>query len=230
MGKTKVLGPGKESYTTNVYRKKQHKGALSKAQSAQVRTIIDSKNDSIMEKKKFDLVLNFNINNTFANTQTYDLTNPAQGSGSSEREGDHLRQLNLFLRFQLAIPDNTNRIRVIVWQRGLNSATISPSLVDILQYTNTVQIDRDIYSPYITHSEYVGFFKILFDRNYEMVGGTNTGQLCEEMYFDLSKHKMIHFNESGVTGENHYFISVVSDNLATPPTLKGYTRMRYYDN
>lgn len=202
---------------------------LNRKEKAQVRAIIDAKDAQTTELKHFDIQLNNSINADFTSAGTLDLCQPIQGDGSSERLGDHVTPVSLFLRFELRPPDNDNRVRIVIWRQTMSSGTVNGALSSILEYSTPAQIDRDIYSPYRVHSEIMGF-KVLFDKNYFLQYGTNIQNPIEELYFDLRKQKkQIEYSDGVQTGMYHYFLSFISDNAATPPVIRGYSRFRYTD-
>lgn len=209
-------------------RRRNPRGGLNNVEKSQVKAIIANQDARTQEKKTFDLELNHNITIDWSSTNTLDLSAPAQGDGSSQRGGDHIQPVSLFLRFELATPDNTNRVRVVIWRQAVTTATLAAALSTIVQYFTAGDIDRDIYSPYKVHTEITNF-KVLYDKNFFLSSGLNTQTMIEELYFDLRKMPQVEFADGITTGQNHYFISYLSDSAVTPPTIKGWSRFRYYD-
>lgn len=222
-----IIAPSGQENKTVHRRKKKSTNALSRREKAAVGAIVDKRLAKELELKKFDKVLNLAIGTDWTATGTFPLTEVTQGDSASSRDGDHVTPKSLFLRYEVRAADATNAIRVIIWRQNLNSATVGPRLLNIMQYTTTVA--TDIYSPYIVHSEFAKF-KILSDKNYVLTQGTDNQVIIEEMYFDLSRQPQLNFNQGANTGEYQYFISFLNDSGAiTHPSLKGWSRFRYTD-
>lgn len=230
MVRTKSTGnsPAFENKNTNKYRKRRRKPALNKQQASAVKAIIAAQDAKEVELKHYDVDLNYSITNDFTSTNTHILSYVAQGDGSSLRDGDALKPKSLFLRFELRVPDANNRVRVIIWRQMEDTSVVSPAMSKLLEYSSSAAVDRHIYSPYKVHSTDL-HFKVLFDKNYYLSSGINTEQVIEEIYLDLSNSPQIHFQDGVQDGKNHYMLSFVSDSVTTPPTMAGWSRLRYTD-
>ncbi len=230
MSRVRYGNSGNETKTTNVRRRKRGgKAALSSKEAAAVRSIVDNKLAVQEELQYFDTQIDVTSGVDFSSVQTIDLTDIQQGVAEEQRVGRIIQPKSLFLRYKIKAVDATNDIRVILWRQDLNDATIGAGLTNILEYANNGNVDKDIYSPYKIGTKSVKF-KILSDRNYALSLNTGDQNQVEEMYFDLSKHPQVTFNEGFNTGANHYQLSYVSDSGAVGhPTIKGWVRFRYTD-
>ena len=87
----------------------------------------------------------------------YDLNFIPQGDSDSSRDGDSITAMSYQLRYSLAVGDNTNLVRLVVFQwKDLNSA---PSPGQILPYTSSTLA---VHAPYRHDTK--PMFKILADK------------------------------------------------------------------
>lgn len=195
---------------------------LNQTQKLQVKRAIKSKE----ELKYFDT--NFNVVSVPYTGGLQILTLIGQGDGVGARDGDAIKLEKIDFRYNLQAADNTNVMRLILFQYKENTAVAVPTISSILATGASGSVDG--FSQYVNYRKGRGF-KILKDVTYDMTLNQENTQIPGHWQMPINSLKEISFSAAGTTGYNHLGLAYISDSAAvTHPSLFGQFRVWYTDS
>lgn len=207
-------------------RRVRRKGkGLNNKQKAQVVALIEQP----AEKKFYDT--SFDAESILLTPSFYDLTAPAEGTGSDQLVGSTIDLKSLQYRFTFVRGDDTNYVRYMIFQWRPDSQNDFPSWAQMMQF----QVSgfplglTEIMSPYILGDGGTNNFKVLVDDQF-YIDADNPIQIIKG-FINKGYNKKLEVNGPVQQGTNHLFLMFVSDStMISHPLVYGYTRARYYDS
>lgn len=179
---------------------------LSKSQKSQVKKLVRG-----MQQLKF-----FNVS---AGSQLIDwagavvpLSNPTQGNGDTQRNGDTIKSTSLQISYNIrnpavVAPGLEQVVRVIIF-RWLPIDTVAPVLGDIMNATGTAV---SIFTQY--NDDRRDQFEVLYDKSHkvtsEQLGASGIGSAVYQHY--VKCNKKIEFNAGTTIGIGKIYMLYVSD-------------------
>lgn len=222
------MGKGTElQFQKTKRRKKYVKGkGLTKKQRMQVQKLLNTNLKPELN--------HYDSNGTFTtlpwNTpRIVDLTAFGQGSQDTNRIGDVATLRSVLLRVTIklnseisSIFDPAVRVMLIQWKTDTVDAT--PTLTDILQAHAAA---TDIIRPY--KIDINKQYKILYDKTF--LPSRDQQKIIADVFVNKGFNPMLQFNNVAISGYNHIFMIILSDDEATgAEVLTSYTaRVRYLD-
>lgn len=208
-----------------MYRRKGNKKGLTSQQKAEVKSIMMKP----VEKKYYDeSFFDYGIGNT---PVWFDLTAPAQGTGSDQCLGGSINLISLQYRFTFFLGDSTNYIRYLILQWFPDSNNDAPNWTQVFQSIGAPPpfLLTDIMSPYILGEGGTNNFRVLVDEQFYL-DADNPMQLYKG-FINKGFRKQIEMNSTTQTGTAHLYLMLLSDSTLAPnPIINGYTRIRFTDS
>lgn len=205
------------------------RGRRRKTSSKQKQVIKSVVNRTLNSRNEWKHIRYFNsLSVTGGTGQTNQLSHIPQGDQVAQRDGNTVRATRLHLKYALENADYSNTVRVIVYQWIPNT---TPSAGVLLADTTSVYCNL---APYNT--DHVGKDKsalILYDKfhtlNENYSGGIERKQVNTKI--DLRRKKIEMLEATGVQGNNHIWVTVVSDSaLSSHPTFTYMSRLYFQDS
>lgn len=150
----------------------------------------------------------------------------AQGDGNTQRDGNQVRMLDLFVRLNAVQHSSaTNTLVRYIAFVDTQSAGATPAVTDVLQASN-------IASPLNKENAYR--FKILIDKTITLSTGGNTYKAMK-IYRKLPKYwqKARYIGTTaavGSQGTNAMWSLTISDEATNTPQVQRYSRVKFLDN
>lgn len=159
----------------------------------------------------------------------FSLSNPTQGNGDTQRNGDTIKCTSLQISYNIrnpsvVAPGLEQVVRVIIF-RWLPLDSTPPVLGDILNVTGTLV---SLYSQY--NDDRREQFEILYDRSHkvtsEQLGASGIGSVVYQHY--IKCNKKIEFNAGTTNGTSKIYMLYVGDQ--DPAIGASRALMSYYSN
>lgn len=209
--------------------RRRGKPALSRKEASAVKAIISNQLKEKVELKYNDET--FNQTGIAMLPAFYDLTAISNGTGKDRRIGSDINLSSIQFQLSFTSGDETNFIRMVLFQWYPNNIDSVPQWDKIFQYhTVGLPIDmQELMSPLGIAESDIGTYKILLNKQFLL----DTEESIQLMNGFIKKgfKKNIDFAGSLPTvGTNHIYVMFVSDSGAVPnPTVSGTFRLRYTD-
>lgn len=201
---------------------RQGGGQLTDRQKRQVKSMISRR----IETKIFDTSL-LGTSVVTGGTILGPFSVPVQGPADGQRVSDRIMLKDLMVNWEVKASDDTNIVRIVIFQWRSNNASVSPTASVLLQNPG-----NPIHSSINDTNVDGGLFTVLADKRYTLViNGSNRAVARRFKFFGRRiPRKRVTFNPSATTGFNHIYAAVWSDSVLGPnPTYDYYTRIHYID-
>lgn len=222
---TRRTSDSHEQFVKSRQRRGKRKSALSLQQKIAVQAIAKKAVEAAPEMKVYDDVSN---NQTIVNASVItDVSTIGQGTADGSRVGDDVLAKYFAMRYRVvANTSGTNEdqsYRIILFQWFPNSADVAPVVADILETPTQTQ------SFYFRNRS--NQFKVLYD-NQGLVA-RNVGSSDHMMHFDVTipgkALRKIQYNDSNLTGSNHLYLLMFSNEVTNAPRALWTSRLGYID-
>lgn len=155
------------------------------------------------------------------------LCTPAQGDTDTTRDGDRIHIERVWFHYGWSNGDNTNVVRVILFQWFPNSA---PAVSDILLHTGSAQAPWSDFN-WDNRQEY----KILYDKTWYLSayynGGAKVKGLSKPLIIKNGFRRNLQFQAGATTGTNQIYKLILSDSGAVPnPLFNSWSRIEFTDS
>lgn len=218
------------NHTWSRNRKKKFKKVPGKGLSKKQKLQVSSMMQAPKELKFYDTA--YDSTSVSITPVFYDLTGPAEGTGSDQRIGTEIELKSLQYRFSFVRGDDTNYLRYIIFQWYGDTAHDSPQWNQMFQYFTGILPGSlyDLQSPYQLGNGGTKLWRALVDEQFYL-DSDNPIQMVKG-FINKGFRKSIEYDEqTPPRGTGHVYMMLVSDsNVSAHPLVSGYTRARYYDS
>jgi len=201
---------------------------FNRTQYRAVRKIAYKQIQQTAEKKTFDEqwdTASISLTPTF-----YEISNVSVGTSGSQRVGVSINAVSLLYRFQFIAGDDTNIIRMVIFQWRPDDGDHAPNWEDMFAFqTAGLPIAAsDVISPLTRIQGDLGNYQIIVNKIFTL--DADDPIKFFQGYIRGGFNKKIGFTTGLTTGDNHLYVLFVSDSGAvTHPTVSGFTRMTFID-
>lgn len=148
-----------------------------------------------------------------------------QGVGDLNRVGDKIRLRGIKFNFIISNTINSN-LRVMLVQCKQNTQLVTPAVNQLLVPTTLGTINAPIAQRL---HDYQNLFNVIYDKVYTVCPVTNP-MIHQRKTINIKyARKEVSFYSGGTTGSNKIYLMLVSDQVATFPTIQYQLRF-YYDD
>lgn len=160
-------------------------------------------------------------NGTFSQDGTIlDLTIPiAVGDTEKSRDGREIDLKSILIRFDCIHDDSTNVVRMILFRW---MAPGDPTAAQVISSNNS------IYAPISPlNEENTKHIQVLYDDLFATT--TNSDAATVGKIYKKLKGKAVWASSAGAGSKGHLYLLVVSDSALSGPSMRIYSRVRYYE-